>query len=136
MSPWTTIPLLHICGRSCRSLRGQSTAMLRRLRVSNDDDDDAKARGPKGRQRGWGSWGRAPSPPARGRLGSAVSSPGGVWDSPGRSNLGLLVSPFFAHNIYYSTFSVCSLSVYFSQTSEYSTLPALLPLTVCVVPEQ
>jgi len=28
------------------------------------------------------------------------------------------------------------LSVYFSQTSEDSSLPALLPLTVCVVPEQ
>jgi len=28
------------------------------------------------------------------------------------------------------------LSVYFLQTSEDSSLPALLPLTVCVVPEQ
>jgi len=28
------------------------------------------------------------------------------------------------------------LSVYFSQTSEDSAVPALLPLTVCVVPEQ
>jgi len=28
------------------------------------------------------------------------------------------------------------LSVYFSQTPEDSSLPALLPLTVCVVPEQ
>ena len=27
-------------------------------------------------------------------------------------------------------------SVYFSQTSEDSSLPVLLPLTVCVVPEQ
>ena len=32
--------------------------------------------------------------------------------------------------------NICTLSVYFSQTSEDSSLPALLPLTVCVVPEQ
>ena len=32
--------------------------------------------------------------------------------------------------------NVRTLSVYFSQTSEDSSLPALLPLTVCVVPEQ
>jgi len=32
--------------------------------------------------------------------------------------------------------NVCTLSVYFSQTSEDSSLPALLPLTACVVPEQ
>jgi len=32
--------------------------------------------------------------------------------------------------------NVCTLSVYISQTSEDSSLPALLHLTVCVVPEQ
>ena len=34
------------------------------------------------------------------------------------------------------TCNIRILSVYFSQTSEDSSLPALLPLTVCVVPEQ
>jgi len=32
--------------------------------------------------------------------------------------------------------NVCTLSIYFLETSEESPLPALLPLTVCVVPEQ